>query len=149
MIGSQPRIRMVGNTALPQAASDPRVARVLLRMAPEMRASFSSEQMAAICEAVVPQSTTADVHDVRLSIRAFRANYFLRILWGPERRSQKRLQQEGQYKFGRSLLVFLLICWTVTTFAVIVLAALLYFYKSYVGIEFFPGPSIVDRCLGW
>jgi hypothetical protein len=145
----QTRSRLPQSGALPASASDPRVARVLLRIPSEIRQSMTAEQINAVCAALLPQGANPNVHDIRLSVRAFRANYFLRILWGPERRSLARLEAEGQLKFGRHLALFLLLCWSVTTLLLIVVAGLLYFYKSYVGIEFFPGPSIIDRCFGW
>jgi hypothetical protein len=103
-----------------------------------MRETFTAKQLEALAQALEPRTDRA-VRDYRVSVRAFRANFFVRLIVGPERRNRARLEAEGQLGFGRTLVAIALGVWFVISLVLIALATLLYAYKTHVGIDLFPG----------
>jgi hypothetical protein len=122
--------------------------RIWYRLPPDIRASFAEHQIEALQSAVAQEQPRTDIRDIRLSLRALRSNYFLRIIWGPEKRALRRLEAEGQVRLGPTVVIGLFAVWLTMTLAISVIAAVLYFAKSYVGLDLFPGPSIIARCFG-
>jgi hypothetical protein len=84
-------------------------------------------------------SDGAHTLDFRSSIPFIRGRYYLRILWGREKRSLSRLIAEGQTRLHRQALVYAALSWLLVTSSAALALVALYVLKSALGIDLMDG----------
>ncbi|MDX2309353.1 MAG: hypothetical protein NW216_14025 [Hyphomicrobium sp.] len=114
-------------------------ARLLARLPADVIASLSARQIGAIVEAA-RRDTTRHPVDVRASLWAPWGRFYVRLIMGPERRSEARLREEGQLDLFPSLMVLALFA-SVVVAALVGYLVLAYVAKSALGINLSAGPS--------
>jgi hypothetical protein len=117
------------------------MARVLLRLPPEVRGSFTEAQIAALARAL--DEPASHWIDFRASSRWRRRGIYVRILVGEERRSRRRLLEERHASLVKVLLFAVMGSWIVVTSMLGVVFIAGYLAKSLLGIDLLEGDSLL------
>lgn len=86
---------------------------------------------------------TRHIIDHRASISLFGHRYYIRFLLGPEARSVRRLKDEGQISLTNAVAIILTVAWLALPMFALIIGLGLYLVKSFLGIDFFDGPSFL------
>ena len=133
-----------------EPALDPFADHVIQGMPPEVRATFSPEQLAAVQQALAQAQQCARARhlvDLRFCVPLYWARYYVVLLLGRDQRRHvrevlvDRRSRGGQ--FLRALLLLTLLALTTLGFAVAVFYTL-YLLKSYLGIDIYPDKHLRD-----
>jgi hypothetical protein len=116
-------------------------------LSPEMQASFTSEQTAAIqtlLKAAIPQPAPKLV-DLRFSIDLIVSRFYLVLFVGKDRRSQNRAYlPEPMTRFGNLLAAIMLLI-SLNLLISLFLLMFVYLVKSAMGIDLFPSEHLSDQ----
>jgi len=128
---------------------DPYIHAVMRRLSPEIRASFTPAQRAAIEEALMSDKTSKGHRvDIRLNIPLFFGSYYLVFLMGRDRRvSTVRLESIRQQGLSLSSLVFFFLI--VLSPVAMAILLILYAVKSALGIDLMPDWHLKDLLRLW
>ncbi|MEQ1616438.1 MAG: hypothetical protein ABL904_27105 [Hyphomicrobiaceae bacterium] len=121
--------------------SNPAFNKHLPSLPSEGQLSFNPEQLSILSRAT-NTPPASHIIDFRASTRILRNAFYIRIIFGRERRNADRLRTENQISLAKSIALIAVIGWLVTTAAVIVALLVTYGIKSTIGIDLFDGASL-------
>jgi hypothetical protein len=128
---------------------DPFIHAVMRRLSPEIRASFTPAQRAAIEEALMSDKTSKVRRvDIRLNVPLFFGSYYLVFLMGRDRRvSTQRLESRRQQ--GLSISSLVLFFFILLSPLVVVILLILYAVKTALGVDLMPDWHLRDLLRFW
>ncbi|MEO1280347.1 MAG: hypothetical protein AAFV69_01290 [Pseudomonadota bacterium] len=148
--GSQPRDDLGQQTALQARHSNTISGQItsaqfsdLTRRLNESWGRLSPEQAEQIRKSILSNQRQHGI-DFKASIPiAFGKRFYVRFLFGQERRNFKRIKEEGQAKLTRIVLAHYVLIVLILGHAAFGVFIWLYLLKSYFRVDFFSGPSIL------
>ena len=100
----------------------PEMLRLMVNIVPEVRSTFSVEQMYALAHALRP-AIRRHALEYRVSLPFFGRRFYVALFAGPERRTLDRLEASGQLRLDvRLIALSLLLCVTVGAITIGIMA---------------------------
>lgn len=128
----------------PGADRHPAFSRLMAALPKDVRDSLTPYQLAAISDAVKPQTAPHLIH-FRVSLPFFGRRYYLTFYFGRERRNIQRLRNEGQIDIRLTSAVIAIAAGLVACAVIATVAIVLYLLKSALGIDLTDGPSFLHE----
>lgn len=119
----------------------------LQQLSPELRSSFSAEQLAAVrglLAAAIPQPAPKLV-DLRFGVDLIASRFYVVLFVGKDRRRQRRsYMPEPMVRLGNAIAAVILLLGLNLLISLVILL-LAYLVKSAVGIDLFPDSHLADH----
>ena len=126
---------------------NPAFGRMVRRIPPNIRQTFSAAQFEVISEAMQEQKRVHTV-DFRVSVPFMWRRFYITLFAGEERRSSKRLAYERQLNAVKAAIAYIAAIAILFVFAGVPLFFFLYLAKSIIGIDLIEGPGTLPGMFG-
>ena len=139
-IGRQPSVLSALSGAPPQIGD------LVRALPPALVDQLTFADLQRLTAAVV-RPGASHIIDYRLSLPFGSRRFYVRLLFGRERRKLSRLIAEGQTNPWLMLAAAVLLFWFMITVSLVFIAVGVYLLKTVLGIDLFDGPSFLHRLL--